>query len=416
MTTQAFTLTKDQQNALNAFTHFLSDPVETVFVLSGYSGTGKSTLVKYLIDQLPAFMKTFKLIDPSQKEYVLQLTATTNKAAESLAQITGMDVATIHSFLQLRVHTDYQTGVSKLIPRNQEVQQGFLLFIDEASYVDSNLLQLIFSRTRNCKIVFMGDPAQLTPVKSQGTPVFAANFSGAKLEQVVRQAEGNPIVDLSAKFRETVNSGEFFSFIPDGHHVQYMSRDDFDEAIKAEFLRPNWRYQDSKVLAWTNARVIAYNHAIRDLVEGDPHFQTGDYAVVNKFVTVSGKSLKTDQLVQITGISHELSEHGVKGHYYTIDNNAVFFGPKNLKDKKEFIKQARANGDLNHVALAEDRWIDLRAAYAATVNKSQGSTYDRVFIDLDDIRRCNSGDQIARMLYVAVSRARHTVYLTGDIA
>lgn len=411
-----FTLTTDQQNALNAFTHFLSDPVETVFVLSGYSGTGKSTLVKYLIDQLPGFMKTFKLINPSQKDYVLQLTATTNKAAESLAHITGMDVATIHSFLQLRVHTDYKSGVTKLIPRNQDVQEGFLLFIDEASYVDSNLLQLIFSKVRNCKIVFMGDPAQLTPVKSQGTPVFDANFCGAKLEQVVRQAEGNPIVDLSAKFRNTVNSGEFFSFTPDGHHIQYMNRDDFDNAIKAEFLRPNWRYSDSKVLAWTNARVIAYNHAIRDLVEGDPHFQTGDYAVVNKFVSASSKSLKTDQLVQITGISHETEEYGVKGHMYTIDNSAVFFGPKNLKDKKEFIKKARANEQLSLVALAEDRWIDLRAAYAATVNKSQGSTYDRVFVDLDDIRRCNSGDQIARMLYVAVSRARHTVYLTGDIA
>jgi ATP-dependent exoDNAse (exonuclease V) alpha subunit len=62
-----------------------------------------------------------------------------------------------------------------------------------------------------------------------------------------------------------------------------------------------------------------------------------------------------------------------------------------------------------------ENWIDLRAAYAQTVNKSQGSTYDRVFIDLDDIRRCNSGDQIARMLYVAVSRAREQVFLTGDL-
>ena len=54
-------------------------------------------------------------------------------------------------------------------------------------------------------------------------------------------------------------------------------------------------------------------------------------------------------------------------------------------------------------------------ALTATTNKAQGSTFDRVFVDLDDIRRCNSGDQIARMLYVGVSRARTQVFLTGDL-
>lgn len=62
-----------------------------------------------------------------------------------------------------------------------------------------------------------------------------------------------------------------------------------------------------------------------------------------------------------------------------------------------------------------DGWIDLRAAYACTINKAQGSTYDKVFIDLDDIKKCNSGNQIARMLYVGVSRARLIVYLCGDL-
>ena len=68
------------------------------------------------------------------------------------------------------------------------------------------------------------------------------------------------------------------------------------------------------------------------------------------------------------------------------------------------------------VAHIETQWIDLRNAFACTINKSQGSTFDAVFIDLDDVRRCNSGEQMARMLYVAVSRARNHVYLTGDIS
>lgn len=410
------TLTEDQQNALDSFHQFLADPIERVFVLSGYSGCGKSTLVRILLDHLPNFMRTMKLIDPNAKQYEVALTATTNKAAENLANITGYPVSTIHSFLELRVNTDYKTNTTTLIPRSSDRKENYLLFIDEASYVDRDLLGFIFSKTAKSKIVFIGDPAQLTPVKAQGTPVFDANFQGAALTQVVRQAEGNPIVDLSTKFRNTVNTGEFFSFKPDGHHVKWMPRDEFNQAIEAEFTRPNWRYQDSKILAWTNKCVISYNHFVRNLAKGDPHFQVDDYAVCNSFVSLGKNSLKTDQLVQITNISVEIERYGVKGRMMGIDHNISLFQPNSLTEKNARIKQARADGDIGLVATMETEWVDLRAAYACTINKAQGSTFDMVFIDLDDIRRCNSGDQIARMLYVAVSRARNHVYLTGDLA
>jgi hypothetical protein len=415
MTTAEITLTDDQQKALEAFHSFLLDPIETVFVLEGYSGCGKSTLVRTIIDKVPDFMQAAKLINPSQKEYQVELTATTNKAAENLGSITGYPASTIHSFLGLRVQTDFKTNVTTLIPRNSEQKTGYLLFIDEASYVDSQLLTYIFKLTHNCKIVFIGDPAQLTPVKSTGTPVFDANFGGAALTTVVRQAEGNPIVDLSTKFRHTVNTGQFFSFTPDGHHVQYMERAAFNEAIEQEFTRPNWRYQDSKILAWTNKCVIGYNHFVRNHVKGDPHFQVEDYAVCNSFIQLGRQGIKTDQLVQITGISEDEHVHGVLGNWFTVDYTNRAFMPKTLESKNARIKQARAEGETYLVAEIETQWIDLRAAYACTINKAQGSTFDRVFVDLDDIRRCNSGDQIARMLYVGISRARHQVFLTGDL-
>jgi ATP-dependent exoDNAse (exonuclease V) alpha subunit len=409
------TLTEDQQNALEAFHNFLLDPIEQVFVLSGYSGCGKSTLVRTIIDRIPDFMRTAKLINPSQKEYAIELTATTNKAAENLGQITGMSAATIHSFLGLRVQTDFRTNTATLIPSAKDPKEGYLLFIDEASYVDKQLLGFIFKMTRNCKVVFIGDPAQLTPVKSQGTPVFEANFTGAALTTVVRQAEGNPIVDLSTKFRHTVNTGEFFSFTPDGEHVKYMKREEFNAAIEAEFTRPNWRYKDSKILAWTNKCVIGYNHYVRNLAKGDPHFAVGDYAVCNSFISVNRTSVKTDQLVQITGISEDDLEYDVLGNWFTLDSGLRAFMPKTLESKNARLKLARAQDDFHIGSQIESTWIDLRAAYACTINKSQGSTFDRVFVDLDDIRRCNSGDQIARMLYVGISRARHQVFLTGDL-
>ena len=410
------TLTTDQQAALDEILQFILDPIESVFVLRGYSGCGKSTLVRTLLDRLPGFMKMAKLVNPSQKEWEVALTATTNKAAEALSLLTGGEVTTIHSFLGLRVETNFRTNTTTLIPRNTEQKENYLLLIDEASYVDSQLLGLVFSGTKNCKIIFIGDPAQLTPVKATNTPVFDANFRGAALTQVVRQAEGNPIVDLSTKFRHAVNTGEFFSFKPDGHHIQHMSRDDFNAAIVAEFTRPDWRYLDSKILAWTNKCVIGYNQFVRNLAKGDPHFQVGDYAICNSYIQIGKSSLKTDQMVQITGISAPVTQLGVLGNNMSIDGHMTVFQPKSREEKSARIKQARANDEFMDVAQMESQWIDLRAAYASTINKAQGSTYGSVFIDLDDVSRCNQGEQIARMLYVGVSRAKYHVYLTGDIA
>lgn len=418
MTTVAeITLTEDQQKALDAFQLFLLNPLEHVFVLSGYSGCGKSTLVRTLLDRLPAFMKTVKLINPTQKDYEVVLTATTNKAAENLAHITGSSAITIHSFLQLRVETNYSTGVTKLIPRNHShTVEDHIVVIDEASYVDPDLLSHIFRVIKKSKVVFVGDPAQLTPVKSTGTPVFDANFTGAALTQVVRQAEGNPIVDLSTKFRNTVNTGEFFQFKPDGHHIQYMDRAKFNQEILNEFTRPDWKYRDSKILGWTNKCVIAFNQFVRSNAKGSPDFEAGDYAICNSYIQMGKSSIKTDQMVEITGISPPEIVHEVTGKYVKLDNRDGIFMPLSREEVMSRIKRAKAEGDHALVARIETTWIDLRAAYACTINKSQGSTFDKVFIDLDDVSRCNSGDQIARMLYVAVSRARTNVYLTGDLA
>lgn len=411
------TLTEDQQVALSKFHQFLCDPLESVFVLEGYSGCGKTTLVKTLLDKLPRFMQTARLINPQMPRYDIQLTATTNKAAENLARITGADAGTVHSFLGLRiVPVDVKKNEWRLEPKSQVLKTNLMLFIDEASFVDKELMEYIFKLTdpKSCKIVFIGDPAQLAPIKSNGTPVFAAKFSGAALTQVVRQAEGNPIVDLSTQFRHTVNTGVWPKFIPDGHHVKYLEGDEFKAEILKEFSRPDWRYLDSKVLGWTNAFVVSANKFIRNHVQGSPNLEVGDYAVCNSYTTIGKQSIKTDQLVQITGIEAGESAD-VKGTYYTVDNIVKAFMPVSLEAKAARIREAKAKNEISLLYQIEQSWIDLRAAYAQTINKAQGSTYDKVFIDLDDVSRCHNGDQVARMLYVGVSRARNNVYLTGDI-
>lgn len=409
-------LSEDQQKALTAFNEFILDPVDTVFVLRGFAGCGKSTLVRVILDQLPRVLKAARLIQLPVADYNVELTATTNKAAEALAGITGSTVATVHSKLNIRVSTDYRTGEAELkIARNAGKLMHTILVVDEASFIDRALLQMIFQQVENCKIIFIGDPAQLSPVKSNSTPVFDAPFRGAELREVMRQAAGNPIIDLATKFRQTVETGEFFSFSPDGYHIQHLPRAKFEELVLAEFTRPDWRYHDSKVLAWTNKTVVGYNHAIAARAKGNPELQVGDYAVCNSYVRNQQGSIKTDALVFISQLFKKETRHGVYGRYVELNYGLTFFCPDNFADRAAAHKLAISEERFSNAQEISESWIDLRAAYACTINKSQGSTYDKVFIDLDDIRKCNSGEQIARMLYVAVSRARFHVYFTGDL-
>jgi hypothetical protein len=411
-------LTQDQQAAYQAFVGFIVDPEESVFVLEGYSGTGKTTLVNKLLTDLPSTLKMAQLVGMSDIEWEVQLTATTNKACEALAAITNAEVRTIQSVLGLRPFTDHKANPPKTTLKlhgGAEIVENLILVIDEASFVDDPLLLFIASQTMNCKIMFIGDPAQLT-LGGNRAPVFEKGYMTARLSQVVRQAEGNPIIDLATAFRDTVNGNGWIQFTPDQVNIKHLTRDEFGAAIRDEFTRPNWQHACSKVLAWRNKTVIGYNHEIRNLVQGVPELQAGDYAVCNSYVQTQGGSVKTDQTVQITHIT-PTTKQGVQGWSVTLDGNykKVAFLPESLEAKKKTIKQARKEENYTLLDEIENRWIDLRAAYACTVNKSQGSTYDRVYIDLDDISACRSGNNMARMMYVAVSRARHQVILTGDL-
>jgi len=410
-------LTKDQQDAYDNFASFMVDPCEQVFVLAGYSGTGKTTLVKTMLARLPKLMRMRSLLNPDSKGLLVQLTATTNKAAEAFSAITQTAVGTIHSFVGLIVKKNYQTGETELsTKRNAVIKENYLLFIDEASYIDKKTLAVIFAMTSNCKIVFIGDPAQLTPVKTSSTPVFTSGYRGSHLSEVVRQAAGNPIIEVSTKFRHAVETGEFFSFVPDGKYISHLSRSDFEDEIKKEFLDPKWTYASSKVLAWTNKCVIHYNKAISSELTGQPELQVGDYAINNRYMSSNGNyQIKTDQLVCITKMEPDSEEYGVLGNYVVIDNMATFFQPKSMVETKACIKRAKDENKAWLVAQIDNNWIDLRAAFACTINKAQGSTYGKVFIDLDDVSRCNSANQMARLLYVGISRASHQVFLTGDI-
>lgn len=408
-------LTQCQEKARLSFFEFIRSD-EQEMILEGYAGTGKTTLVMRLIEEIEKSDELRRIATGRKSTTQFLLTATTNKAAEALEIATGRETRTVHSGLGIGVRTDYTTGESfSFLKKNFRNLKDEIIFIDESSYIDGKLLKLIKRRTEGCKVIYMGDPTQLTPVESTNTPAFDQDIRRVKLEQVVRQAADNPIQAYTKGLREHILGGPFPLCKPDGEAIIYLSREDFDNKVLEEFTRDGWKASDSRVLAWRNATVIKYNTGIHSLMKGRAEFAVGDHVINNHFVSNGNQPIKTDATVTITFIGEPSTLHGFPGRYVNVTKSEGLFLPDDPKDIDRAVAKAVLEENPSRVKEIQSTWVDFRAAYACTINKSQGSTYDKAFVDLDDIGKCHDSNQLARMLYVGISRARTSVYMTGDL-
>lgn len=401
-------LTEGQEQALEDIKEFVYSTDNFNFVLSGFSGTGKTFTMSTLIEYL------------DRNKVSCVLTATTNKAAENLRAITHQRyVPTIHKLLGLIIRTNYKTGEKKLIrKRNAPILLNQFIIIDEASYVDLDLLSWIGSSTENCKILYVGDPDQLLNVKSFTAPVFHSAYREAKLTKVVRQQADNPIIDLAVNFRNVVVGKKLTPFTPDGLKIRRLAtpQDAIDEIIslnKLNSLVPSMVKvtADTKVLAWTNKAVIGYNTQIHKGINDRNEWKEGDMGICNK--TTASISNGREVYIEKVDPHKELNIEGSLIKFS--DLKGLHFVPDSYKEVKKVIKQWRKDDLLDNLRTEDEHWVDLRHSFALTVNKAQGSTYKRVYVDLNNISKCRLHSQKFRMLYVAVSRASEELILIGDL-
>ena len=405
-------LTPSQEEAKDAILHFLLDSSQQYFVLSGKAGTGKT----YIINQVQhAFAEVEKLLSVTgeHKPKEWKYTATTHKAAHALRTATNMGTCTLHSLLSLQLKSNYNTGKNFLVRSTDKPVSDLIIVVDEASYIDYDILDAFDKYTENCKIIFMGDPAQLTPIGLNHSPVFLAGFPTHTLTQVVRQSAVHPLSPILQHLREYVlGNTESLPKIATCPELVRLSPAEFNKVIIDEFST-SWCPAKSKVLAWRNKTVMKYNQLLFSGVNNRSNFEIGDVVVNNKAIP----NISTDAEVEIVSV---LSTYclGVKGHKYVVDTGSKsvrVFVPNNPADYKKHLNRAIKNGKTEDVKTIMDTWADLRPVYASTVNKAQGSTYDKVFIDLGDFKSLKDPNQLARLLYVALSRAKYQVVFTGDL-
>ena len=434
------TLSPSQKGVIDHFPHFLASKDQFMTVV-GYAGTGKTFVISYLAQINAKIQKFAQLMDDDIKPRTLRFTATTNKAAAVLEEMLGIEACTIHSLLRLKVKNNYKTGKQQLVKDSYGKVislRNTIVFIDEASMISGELIAEIKRAARDfptAKFVFIGDEYQLPPVNEPVCGVFTMPRNVVKLKEIQRQAAENPIIQLSMEYRACLEDHEkpWPTIVPDDKHIFTYSLQEkakYFAAIK-QAVNDSTGYSDYRVLAWSNNRVNEYNQWIRKF-KGYPDNLIEDEVVITNKPFVVGERIvaPTDSLLRITRIE-PAEENGIEGYYVRVrllhsnpswdtEPPGMAFMPKSWSEANTLMKQYAADAKETHnwepYFYIKNAWADLRPIYASTVHKSQGSTYGEVFVDLTNISKNTKWKEVARLVYVAITRTNNKVHLLGELS
>lgn len=420
------TLNAGQKQAADGILNFLFDGTKEL-IISGPAGVGKTFLMSHVIDTvLPLYHSTCRLLGIDSEFDSVVMTATTNKAAEVLAQATKRETSTIQSFLNLTVKEDFKTGETILKrTRSWAPHTRMIIFIDECSMIDTALHNEILAAANKCKIIYVGDRCQLAPVGEIISPVYRNYIPMYELTEPVRNADQPALMNLCQQLRNTVDSGVFQPIQVVPGVVDWLGEEEAHAAVREQFLEQD---NNNRILAYRNDQVVMLNDYVRQQIRGLPDVLTpGEFLVSAEMTQInSSVSIHVEQGV-------EVKEVGVGEAYFSLEEGhlpvhrltLVTSLGTTLHDVMIPVSRAEYQKALKGYS-SQKKWAsyfslkrsvaDLRPRDAATVHKSQGSTYDTVFVDLSDISRCRQPEQAARLLYVAFSRARKRVVMYGELA
>lgn len=407
-------LNKCQENASKQFLGFLCTPAREM-VISGPPGVGKTFMLDQMINMMPSSQRIMSIMGASPINQIA-ITATTNKAAEVLQQrFAGKhDVTTIHSFMGIGIKDNYKTGKSELTKtKNFRVIENTLILMDEASMADTPLLKLMAEGTKNCKLVYIGDHCQLAPVSEPVSPVFNSGFLTAQLNTQMRTGSNPALTALNNQLRQTVETGLFKPMLPIPGIIEYFDDSQMQTEMENHFIK-----QESlghKILAFTNQRVQEYNSYIRSEKGLPDRFVTGDRVVSNNCIeTSSGSRTMIEKEYPVLNVG-EIKYDLIIPYYEVTLPKGIVKQPINYSDVTAALRRYAMEKDWVNYFEIKNAFSDLRLTYAATSHKAQGSTYHTVYVDLQDIGTCRDTQQLARLLYVACSRATDRVVFYGQL-
>ena len=426
---------QDQVDAVdgicNELVNSVSNGTHTITVLTGSAGTGKTTVVKKLINQ----------INQQSPYTAIELCATTHRAASVLEYMTGQEVYTGHALFKLRPSVN-KNGKEVLTGAGVcKIPHDSVIVIDESSMIGNQFLKAIVDivKDKKLKLVFVGDPFQLPP-PTDICSIFDGSLPTFTLTQVHRQLGGNPVLEKANEFREyiegirdvepaletNINSkGEGIHVLPHSDFVTKFVQKYMDYSTGAEV--------DTPLCTYTNESAINYNNMVRKaayfLENTIEPFYPGERLIANTVVMQGEKTILTNnEIVHVENYT-EAESYDIPGYFVTVHGDynkytktdiKTVFSPKTkpAADKvlNEWKKEAIANRSKQSwqdYYKIKNSLADLRPPFAGTTHKAQGGTFPSVFIDKTNINKCRDAATRARLFYVALTRASNNAYINS---
>lgn len=402
------------------------DPSEPFFCLGGYAGTGKSFSITLLA----------KDSDLAYRPHEICFTAPTNKAVKVLraylnqAGLEASPSKTIYSLLGLSLQANGEVKELAMPEEPVDLSGYKVIVVDEASMVNRFLMDAIHAAFDDWGVpfIFMGDPAQLPPVGEVSSPVWKIQ-NGAQLVTVMRY--GNSMLDLATRIRTVVDSPfPSIKIETDPPVFRYKGKGDWlNKAIENLEL---FKSGEAKIISWRNAKVDEYNKVIRQEIFGRAEARANIWLPGDKIVaTAMLKDLddeifmRTDEeaaIEQVATGTHPkyqefeifnllcLCEDGRKRTIRSLTPEGSFHLSNRLNELSMEAKNGKRYKWREFWQLKE-AFNEIRHSYAITSHRSQGSSYLKVWVDLEDIMLNRNRQEAFRSLYVSCTRQREELHV-----
>lgn len=451
-----FQPTLKQDIVLQQLSEFIfSKNKNNLYLLKGYAGTGKTTIIGSIVTNLWKVKKSAVLMAP------------TGRAAKVIANYSGKEAFTIHKKIYFP-KKEKSGGVKFVMQPNKHKNTIFI--VDEASMIPDtpgesklfengslldDLMQYVYSG-HNCKLLLIGDTAQLPPVKLDLSPALNENtlelnynkdVTKIELDEVVRQEQESGILKNATVLRETLagSFAESFQFKLQGFKdiVRLIDGHEIIEAISDAYNTLG--NEETTIIVRSNKRANLYNQQIRErILFNENEISTGDYLMVvkNNYFWLKPTSeagfIANGDIVEVLEIFSIKELYGFRFAEVKIrmvdyprmrpfetvllldtiasetpsltyeDSNRLYQEVmKDFQDEKSNYKKflgVKNNKYFNA--------LQVKFSYAITCHKSQGGQWNTVFVEQPYLPEGISRDYL-RWLYTAVTRAQEKLYLIG---
>ena len=438
---------------LSAF--IFNNSSQVLYVLKGYAGTGKTTIVGAIVNNLWKAKKSAVLLAP------------TGRAAKVMSTYSSNEAFTIHKKIYMPKQNK-NGNVDFVMQLNKHKKTIFI--VDEASMISDlpsqsklfgsgslldDLIQYVYSG-HQCKLLLIGDTAQLPPVKLDLSPALderqlALNYnkevSKMELDEVMRQGHDSGILMNATLLRESL-SGTFydnFKFDISGYNdiIRLIDGHDIMDAINEAYS--SLGNEDTAIIVRSNKRANLYNQQIRSRILFNEHELTaGDYLMVvkNNYFWIKPSSeagfIANGDIIEILEIFNLKELYGFRFAEVKIrmvdypkmkpfetvlilDSISVEAPSLSYEDSNKLYQEIlkdyadELSGYRKFLKVKKNKYLNalqVKFSYAMTCHKSQGGQWNTVFVEQPYLPNGIDRDYL-RWLYTAVTRAREKLYLIG---